>query len=480
MTSFDFKRKRFAGGKGLATRDDLNDLSAVYAARGTAATHALVRKLRAGTDTAYVTVLGDSTGNESNEWFQQAMVALAARFPSYRLTTRSWNDTTQAYDAQVVLRPGAVARGLNATTSNGGYITTPDSATLSITGDLDVQAKVQCDDWTPSAAFELCGKSGAAGQAGWFLRLGTDGKLTLFWSPDGTAVLSITSTVAVPFADGATGWVRATIDVDNGASQRVVTFYTSNDGSAWTILGTAVTQAGATSIFDNTTAVTFVGRAAGGPGGIVGQMTAYQLRIFNGINGTLVADLDVADAPNATSSWVDSKGVPWTAASVSATGCGEMKGSPTLALYNGSQSGQQLAYSNDPTRFPKQTPQPTMDLVFISYGHNEPSNVTPRAAFKQLADALLAKYTDCGIVACIQNPQTAPRTTSNITGQASRGVAIRALAASQRYGVVDAYDAFVRSPLGLAALVNPADGIHPTQVGSDLWAAEAGYLFASA
>src|SRR3546814_2774540 len=51
------------------------------------------------------------------------------------------------------------------------------------------------------------------------------------------------------------GWLRCTIDVDNGAAQRVITFYTSTDGIVWTTLSTH-TVAGATAIFDSTAAVT--------------------------------------------------------------------------------------------------------------------------------------------------------------------------------------------------------------------------------
>jgi hypothetical protein len=449
---------------------------APLAASASLSTAALARKLRAGTDGANVLLLGDSTGNEATEWFQQAMTALAARFPNYRVTTRTWNDGTQAYDAASTIQAGAgVARGFYATQSNGGFISTPDSATVSVTGDIDIRVKAACDDWTPPTAFELASKTDAAPQVGWFLRLNTAGTLTLFWSTDGTAVLSATSTVAVPFADGVAGWVRVTLDVDNGAAGRTVTFYTSTDGATWTALGTAVTAGGVTSIFDNTARLQAIGRVNAhltAPA----AMTIYRLQVLSGINGTVVADLDVTNMVNTGTPLVGPGGNVWTAGSFAAGSAGVLRGTPTLALFNGSTPGKAIAYSNDSTRFAKQTAVGSLDLAFISYSHNEGYITAYRAPWKQLADALVAKFPEVGIVASTQNPELAPMTADQIAVHASRNATIRALAASQGYALVDAFDAFVRSG-NVAALTN-VDGIHPNQAGSDLWAAQVAPLFA--
>lgn len=451
------------------------------ALRGTAHTLALVRKLRAGVDGAFVTILGDSTANESSEWFQTAMVALAARFPTYNLTTRLWNDTTQAYDAPSTLQTGVGGeRNLYATASNGAYLSTPDSANLSITGDLEVHVKAACDTWTAqSVVFELCGKSAAAPQVGWFLRLNTTGTLTFFWSNDGTAVLSSTSTVAVPFAAGAVGWIRVSIDVDNAAAGRDVKFYTGTDGAAWTQLGTTVTSAGVTSIFDNTARLQLISREAiGGMPVSTPGMAAYEMRLYNGLGTTLRANPQVEYLAHPNAVFADVQGNMWTAASGAVGNAGHLRGAPTLALYNGSTPGQTISYSNDGTRFPKQTPQTEMDLAFINYGHNEGTTSAVRAAWKQLADALIAKSPDVGVVVAMQNPQYSPRTAQQISAHTSRFAVLRLLASSQRYGIVDAHEAFSRDDPTGATYVN-VDGVHPTVAGSNRWAAEAGYLFDS-
>lgn len=174
----------------------------------------------------------------------------------------------------------------------GDYLSTPDTVAVSITGDLDVRALAAADDWTPAAERILASKWGAAGQRSWRLALTTAGTLRLDWSADGTATLSATSTVATGLVDTAVSWVRATIDVNNGAAGRTVNFYLSNDGITWNALGAAVTTAGVTSVFDSTTAVT---AAANADGTSAWQGEYRRLRFFAGLAGTdLRADVDLS------------------------------------------------------------------------------------------------------------------------------------------------------------------------------------------
>jgi len=135
------------------------------------------------------------------------------------------------------------------------YASTPDSAALSITGDIDIKAKVAMADWTPSEVKYIVGKWGSASTRSYSLGIGTDGKIRLFWSTDGSNSNSADSTVATGITDGATKWVRATLDVNDGAGNRVAKFYTSDDGSSWTQLGTTVTVGITITIFDSTSAV---------------------------------------------------------------------------------------------------------------------------------------------------------------------------------------------------------------------------------
>jgi hypothetical protein len=100
-----------------------------------------------------------------------------------------------------------------------------------------------------------------------------------------------------------------------------------------------------------------------------------------------------------------------------------------------------------------------------------------RTAYKTLGDALIAAWPDVGVVAVTQNPQLSPQTAAQIAAHATRNRQIVSLAMAQRYGLVDTYRAMVDDPRGVAALVD-TDGVHPTQMGSDLWRDVAKGLFA--
>jgi hypothetical protein len=132
------------------------------------------------------------------------------------------------------------------------FASSPDSAALSITGDIDIKAKVTMTDWTPAGLSATVSKWQSATNKSYFLAVNTNGTLQFWYSSDGSAGLTATSTVATGFADGSTNWIRATLDADDGSSQRLVKFYTSSDGTAWTQLGTTITVAGAITLFDGT------------------------------------------------------------------------------------------------------------------------------------------------------------------------------------------------------------------------------------
>ncbi len=186
--------------------------------------------------------------------------------------------------------------GTNYGWTNGAvanFFSAPDSVPLSITGDLDIRAFIYASDYTPATAMAIIGKWNATGnQLSYLFRIDTDGKLRLYHSADGSASPSAASTVSLTtvVSDGAGIWVRATFDVDDGAGNHVKTFYYSSDGSSWSLLGTAVTTAGATSIFNSTADVT-VGQAnASNP--FVGSI--YRAQIYDGIAGTLAFDFNPA------------------------------------------------------------------------------------------------------------------------------------------------------------------------------------------
>ncbi len=183
--------------------------------------------------------------------------------------------------------------------ATGNYASTPDAAALDITGDIDLRAAVALTDWTPAGARrDVLYKHTAT--TGYSITITPGGILRLRWG-DGTALVLVDSTVAPSVTDGALLLIRATLDVDNGASGRDITFYTKTStptnthadllvNTGWTQLGSVVTGAGTTSIVNSTAALTIgVGFGSGADGKF------YAVTILDGINGTVVFDADFTD-----------------------------------------------------------------------------------------------------------------------------------------------------------------------------------------
>lgn len=202
--------------------------------------------------------------------------------------------------------PARAAVALDLPGVSGATATTPDHTSFAIT-DLDVRARLAMNNWTPGGfgIFLAAQWPNVAGNNGWLLGISAAGNLQLNWTANGTTQLTRTSTIIPGFNAGTDHWVRATLDVDNGAAGHDVRFYTSTDGVTWTQLGATVTTAGTTSIFNSTDelAISKVLPFAG---------QVRKLEVRNGIAGTIVADPDFAAQQPGTVSFVDGEGRTWT------------------------------------------------------------------------------------------------------------------------------------------------------------------------
>lgn len=203
-----------------------------------------------------------------------------------------------------------VASGLVSPGSSGDYASTPDDASLDITGDIDLRAWVVPADQSSGSTQAIVSKYETTGnQRSYALQFGSGGLLNLLWSTDGSSSTSKSSTVPpqIPAAGLA---VRATLDVNDGSSQHVVTFYTASslDGP-WTQLGSAVTTAGTTSIFAGTAPLE-VGSRIGGTSNMAGLI--YAAQVLDGIDGTVVANPDFTAQTPGDTSFSDDAGLTWT------------------------------------------------------------------------------------------------------------------------------------------------------------------------
>lgn len=195
---------------------------------------------------------------------------------------------------------------------SGYYASCPDSAGISITGDIDLRADVWLPTWRPDADTWLIFKFTSAGnQRSYGLSLNANGTLRMNWSEDGATALTADSTAAVPAPISGRRSVRVTLDVNNGASGRTITFYTDATGlGLGTQLGDPVVQAGTTSIYNGTGSLyTWLSATTG---------RVYGAKVLQGIAGTERANPDFTTETDGTTSFADDAGNTWTVATTGA------------------------------------------------------------------------------------------------------------------------------------------------------------------
>lgn len=234
---------------------------------------------------------------------------------AYSLGGQSPNWPYVRRNTPIRVRVLGLLHGLFLDGQNGSHAWTPDAAALDITGDIDVRVDVEPVTWRPGTYEFLASKYDHNSNQSWTFILLDSGLLEFGWSSDGVNRGVLASTVPVPTDAGRLS-VRVTLDIDNGAGQHVITFYTADtiDGP-WTQLGDAILAVGQPTIFSSTAAVvvgyvdTWLSTARHG---ITGTVHSFQLR--NGIDGTVVADADFDTPPAGAASFTDDAGLSWTVA----------------------------------------------------------------------------------------------------------------------------------------------------------------------
>ena len=205
---------------------------------------------------------------------------------------------------------------LNLAGGAGNYASTPDSAAIGFAGDRSVAVRVALNDWTPAAEQILAAQWGVAGQNAWKLSVLPAGQLRFSYSTNGANAFNRDSTVATGFQDGTPHWVKASVDVDDGGGNHVVTFWKSDDydvetgAGTWTQIGANVVTAGAIAIF-NSNAALGCGADSAGASSCIGKI--FRARLTNGIDGVLAAEFNADEAtPNTVSFKSLSTGETWT------------------------------------------------------------------------------------------------------------------------------------------------------------------------
>ena len=162
----------------------------------------------------------------------------------------------------------------------GNYTSTPDSAGNSITSDIDIRVKAAAADWTPAGTQVLMAKWNV--ERSWLFVIDPSA-LRVSISENGSTSTAASSSANTGFVDGTAHWVRVTWR----NSDNRVQFFTSEDGTSWTQLGTDQTIS-LTGIFNSSEAV-YIG---GLPASSTFNGYIHKAELRNGIDGTVVQSFD--------------------------------------------------------------------------------------------------------------------------------------------------------------------------------------------
>jgi len=204
----------------------------------------------------------------------------------------------------------------------GQKIVAADHADFDITGDLDLRVGFRFDDGTAAAWETLIAKGNVPGSpsAGsfQFIKHGTSGTQLRFGWRD-AAQASLTQDSATGIIVATPRHYAVTVDVDDGAGSRIITFYYSDDkidtptDSVSYTLHSQHTVAGTTSI-QATTSEVWLGDTETQTDIADGRM--YYAEVRNGIAGTYVGGPDFRTNAQFTSTpptiFTDPTGKTWT------------------------------------------------------------------------------------------------------------------------------------------------------------------------
>lgn len=196
--------------------------------------------------------------------------------------------------------------------TSGTYLSSPDVAAFDIAGDLDFRFEGSTFSDGNRA---LIAKWGASGNRSYIMQLGAFNAFAFTTTDDGSTTFG-NATANFLTTDRLNWAFRLTFDADDGSGNRVATYYSgartpksSSIDGATTVIET-VTTAGATSIFNSTADLTIGAQNDGASN--VAQLEIDRIELYDGIDGTLVANPDLRFLDPGTTSFQDSLGNTWT------------------------------------------------------------------------------------------------------------------------------------------------------------------------
>lgn len=191
--------------------------------------------------------------------------------------------------------------------SGSGAARAADNAALTLAGDLDIRLEVTLLPYTPggtegaSSTYRLLGKAGALSFSA------TLNGLTFIAYAGVATPRTYLLTTPLPWGRQ---WLRVTLDLTNGAVS-TATFYRSDDGAAWTTLGSD-TEPIIASLYDSN-GDTLIGGALDGSGNLLASPTPLIVHTVDVVDGAGAAiDLELVDVARRSSSVTDALGTVFT------------------------------------------------------------------------------------------------------------------------------------------------------------------------
>jgi lysophospholipase L1-like esterase len=418
------------------------DLTPFQRSGGAAAIHAALKANRS----CGIAVVGDSTGNGTDEWVYLLADHIADTAPGHKVVHRVWSGS--AWTESTIQDPGNGERRYNHPASLGLSASFGGADVVHAGPDLVIEAKIIAASWAAVAGKTFVQQWGSVPNRNWRFSLGT-GTVNLQWyESDGTTLRFPAGSSAIPFVDGQPMWVRVFLDVDNGAGQYAVTHYYSTDGVTWTTAGTTTGATGVTTVNNADFDVEML-TSAFTNGGISG------LRIRSSLAGPTENNIAI---DNAWRGAVSNDELTLT-------------GDPVLRIDNMSVSGWNSTNATQ-AQLNNIDHHGTL-LAFISLGHNEgyaggPVGRKWTNGIKAIADILQARCPMAQIVIVGQNPEAVFSTIDQyqVDGHALRIAQLAAFAAREGYGFLNFFRPFHDSGSAILDLV--PDGIHPEGAGTAL------------
>lgn len=399
------------------------------------------RKLRSG-ESMTVALVGDSTGDETAEWWCRLWDTWVNNHPSYQLIYKAWNDTSQSYTTTT-------------RKAGGAFVYRPFSDSFSrVASDLNGST-------VPRGAGTWGGAAGC-----WSL----DGSKAVWTASNGYSSVASAGTSTHKKVSGS-----VTLDLTNtGALKRInLGIYQYGTNTVRLSIVAMVSSAGAISWRVDAQLPTFVTLLTGGGTPLVAgiQTVDWSLEtngtaltaVMNGVSATTTLTQAQADAiapMNGLYILPEGTLTGWSIDDITLDVWDTDL--PTMTVINASKAGADLTYQQ--SRLAPMLGTGTVgqiDALFISSSHNYGS--TNPADYLTAVESFLAAYTSeqtsSAKVVVAQNPEAAPA--ANRAAHRERVAALDAYAKNYGYGHLDALGAFDTYPEWAKKLVR-ADGVHPT------------------